>query len=49
MPNKIFSTLLERQINQFIETYQKDSNIIFKDFNNTLIHPGEYGMYREQC
>lgn len=48
MGSKIFNTLLVRAIERFISTYKNDSNSIFKDINNKLIHPGEYGTYRER-
>ena len=47
--SKIFTTLLQRQVNIFVATSQTDGNALFKDERNALIHPGEYGMYREQC
>lgn len=49
MASQIFTTLLHRQIDLFVATFQDDGNSLFKDTNNLLIHPGEYGMYREQC
>jgi len=49
MSSKVFITLLQRQIDVFISTFQSDGNTLFKNERNSLIHPGEYGMYREQC
>ena len=49
MSSKIFNTLLQRQIDLFVATFQDDGNVLFKDKQNILIHPGEYGMYREKC
>lgn len=49
MSSYIFKTLLQRQIDNFIDTYGQDSNSLFKDKEGRLIHPGEYGMYREEC
>lgn len=49
MSSNIFGTLLERKIETFINTFSTDSNSIFKDINNKLIHPGEYGMYKEEA
>ena len=46
MSNHIYKTLLQRQIDNFVDTYGQDSNILFKDKKGRLIHPGEYGMYR---
>lgn len=48
MSSSIFTTMLKRQIDLFVATFQNDGNALFKDERNTLIHPGEYGMYREQ-
>lgn len=46
MPNKIFQTILNRKIESFASTFVEDSKSIF--FNGShLIHPGEYGRYRE--
>lgn len=49
MASNIFLTLLKRQIDMFVTTFQNDSNSLFKNEQNSLIHPGEYGMYRERC
>ncbi len=49
MSSNVFRTLLERRIDTFINTFSTDSNSIFKDINNKLIHPGEYGMYKEEA
>lgn len=49
MANRIFLTLLQRQIGMFVATFQEDSTSLFKNEHNNLIHPGEYGMYRERC
>lgn len=48
MSSKIFTALLKRQIDLFVATFQQDGNTLFKNEHNALIHPGEYGMYREQ-
>lgn len=48
MASRIFTALLKRQIDLFVATFQHDGNTLFKNEYNTLIHPGEYGMYREQ-
>lgn len=45
----IFRTILERKIDVFVGTYSDDGNSLFKNKDTgKLIHPGEYGMYREQ-
>ena len=49
MGSKHFLNLLKTQINTFVATFQDDSNVLFKDAQNVLIHPGEYGEYRERC
>jgi len=50
MGNKKFITMLERQIDLFVGTFQDDADDFFKDdHKGKLIHPGEYGMYRERC
>lgn len=49
MGSKIFKTILKRKIDNFINTYGEDSNSLFKNAMGELIHPGEYGMYREEC
>lgn len=48
MAKKIFDTLLQRQIDMFVATFQDDGTSLFKN-QQALIHPGEYGMYRERC
>ena len=48
MSSKIFTALLKRQIDLFVATFQHDGATLFKNEQNALIHPGEYGMYREQ-
>lgn len=48
MASKIFEQILYRQISQFVGIFSEDSSIIFKDEKNKLIHPGEYGKYREE-
>ena len=49
MPSDIFKTLIEREIDIFAATFSQDSHSLFSDTNNRLIHPGEYGIYRERC
>lgn len=49
MSSTQFITLLTREINSFIGTFAHDSNSLFKNENDKLIHPSEYGMYRERC
>ena len=47
MASKRFEQIFYRQISQFVGMFSEDSNSIFKDEKNKLIHPGEYGRYRE--
>jgi len=46
MSNKIFQTILNRKIDGFASTFIEDSESIFFE-EGKLIHPGEYGRYRE--
>ena len=48
MASTRFQQIFERQITQFVGIYSEDSTAIFKDEKNKLIHPGEYGRYREE-
>ncbi len=48
MASKVFQQIFERHITQFVGLYSEDSTAIFKDEKNKLIHPGEYGKYREE-
>ena len=48
MASKIFQQIFERYITQFVGLYSEDSTAIFKDEQDKLIHPGEYGKYREE-
>jgi hypothetical protein len=48
MPSKIFDTLLTEQIEIFKNSFINTSKIVFYDENDKkLIHPGEFGHYRE--
>jgi hypothetical protein len=40
--------IFDRQIAQFAGLFSEDSSAIFKDEKEKLIHPGEYGKYREE-
>ena len=48
MASKIFEKIVERNIEQFVGHFSDDSSAIYKDEKNKLIHPGEYGKYREE-
>jgi hypothetical protein len=46
MSSKIFQTILDRKIENFVQSYIVDSKSLFyKD--DVLFHPGEFGKYRE--
>jgi hypothetical protein len=48
MSNKVFEELIKEKVDIFIQSFKSTSRTIFWDENTkTLIHPGEYGMYRE--
>lgn len=49
MTNNIYNSIINRKIDNFVNMFSKDSNSIFKASNDRLIHPGEFGMYREGC
>jgi len=49
MGNSVLKTLLNRKISIFLESFGDDSNDLFKNEQGSLIHPGEYGSYRERC
>lgn len=46
--NNIYKTILTRKLENFVNLFANDSNSIFKGSDNRLIHPGEYGKYREE-
>ena len=46
--NDIFKKLLDRKIDNFIYAYKNLSRDVFVNETGTLIHPGEFGMYREK-
>lgn len=48
MPNDIFRTIVKRKIDTFIGSFVEDANSIFK-LDIKLIHPGEYGTFREDA
>jgi len=49
MASSIFQTLVQRQIETFVQTFADDSSKLFRNQENKLFHPGEYGMYKEAC
>lgn len=46
--NNVYKTILNRKVDNFVSLFATDSNSIFKNTENRLIHPGEYGKYREE-
>lgn len=48
MASKIYQQIFERYVTRFVGLYSEDSTVIFKDEKNKLIHPGEFGKYREE-
>lgn len=48
LSSKIFEKIVERNIEQFVGHFSDDSSVIYKDEKDKLIHPGEYGKYREE-
>ena len=48
MASDIFRNIVEQKINIFVSTFGENANNLFK-IDNKLIHPLEYGMYRERC
>lgn len=48
MGNLVFKNILERKIDIFANTFGNDSTSLFKR-DEKLIHPLEYGNYRERC
>lgn len=49
MSSKIFNALIEEKIDNFINTFQNTSRVVFFDEKTQkLIHSGEFGIYREK-
>lgn len=46
--NKIVEALIKNNIEKFVQDYKNTSRQVFLDENGTLIHPGEFGVYREK-
>lgn len=46
--NKIFDKLIKSKIEQFVVEYKNLSRQIFVNEDGVLIHPGEFGIYREK-
>ena len=48
MASDIFRSIVEQKIDVFASTFGDDANKLFKK-DSKLLHPLEYGMYRERC
>lgn len=48
MPSERFRTIFENHIKQFVGYFSEDANSLFLNDKNKLIHPGEFGKYREE-
>lgn len=46
--NEIFDKLVKSKIEKFFDDYKNLSREVFVDENGKLIHPGEFGIYREK-
>jgi len=49
MSNKIFESILDEKISFFKFTFEQTANNVFIEDGGKLIHPGEYGTYRENA
>ena len=49
MPSEIYKKIFQRTLTEFVGIFSDDSNTIFKNQEKKLIHPGEYGRYREDA
>lgn len=49
MASKRVRTIFDREIKQFVGYFVEDAESLFKDEKNKLIHPGEFGKYREEA
>ncbi|MDD3252190.1 MAG: hypothetical protein PHV18_06500 [Lachnospiraceae bacterium] len=48
MASKRFRTIFENQVKQFVGYFSDNASSLFFDERNKLIHPGEFGKYREE-
>lgn len=46
--NTIFEKLIQSKIEHFVHEYRNLSRSVFVNADGALIHPGEFGMYRER-
>lgn len=46
--DKILQIILQSKVEQFVFDYSNNSKAIYLDNDGKLIHPGEFGMYREK-
>ncbi|MBE5832923.1 MAG: hypothetical protein E7306_14445 [Butyrivibrio sp.] len=46
----VYKTLIDGKIDIFRKTYSESADELFKEYEHgTILHPGEYGMYRERA
>lgn len=49
MPNRVFTKLIEEKIEIFKSAFSNAKEIFYDDTSGKLIHPGEFGIYREKA
>ena len=49
MASQRVKTIFDREIQQFVGYFVEDAKGLFKNEKNGLIHPGEFGKYREEA
>jgi len=49
MSSRIFNSLFEEKVDLFVQSFMNTSRLVFfEEKTNKLIHPGEFGTYREK-
>lgn len=49
MSNRVFQALAKEKIEQLCKSYETSKAVFWDEDKNKLIHPGEYGEYREKA
>ena len=49
MANSVFMDIYLQKLREFVNIFSDDCEHIFKTHTDTLIHPGEFGKYREEA
>lgn len=49
MTNRVFINILDRRVQDFVNSFDYDAKSIFFNANNKLIHSGEYGLLKEKA